>query len=1368
MPSRNLDQNLVSAQGGVVSEWGAAEGAARVDAMLNMEAKRGIDFELGIKALANVDASFEKFIAANLNADAHAEASLKAQIQLPLNLFKEAGMAIRLRAKAEAAAGVSLAIGIKVDDFLALVRQDPMMDGLPYGLLKIFLDEVILEAGLYAKAAFSAMAYANLVVTGTLVKLGEIKPGFNILAGFGAGLKAGAGVRFFARAGIAKPRRLVGRSIDLVVDETFDQMIPLLPEEPKETRWFVDSFRVPVKIALRSAFELGEYLTTNSLNSDFESAEEIASRTVSVILEECQRFILKLTLDYGLNHLYQYLELLAQNAEQHEQEKIRILKERISKALEDMPAILLENENNRDLWQSLINDIITIIGDIGGTENEEDWLRPLAILYSAFQLIFISMNRFMVLETSVSVIDNNPRQKHKSFEDEEIDYVPDKIKHYINNQLQRDENNKISAYDLAIFLTIETIIEPLLEAHPEVKTFVDKIGSYMPQQDTKEILKVLLTNGGNFLENDGQIDAEKTLKALLDGLHTFLTTLAEEELLPIIEEYIWNRSDLRLYFVESFIPAIKLADKAVFKQILNWADGELDQEKLKETMSTILMILFGRSLVVTTDILVAYVQGEIKGKFNELANDENLLDDISAVFPLPDSRDELREILADTLRIGGDVFGPLPDNTRKKIRTLLYDLFAPLPPDPENIMDVILSDNGIPNPTKLEALAKELMRIAMNNFITFVTNVLARAGEIILEELWEVVEDIEKEVEEWVDAVEQKLNELQKNIENLQDQIAQLSILTEKLFSEAITALNQLLNTLKNPKKFAQLRKDVAEELITSAESMLSTNDVYQYIIPARLKSNAKTLMKNTIRSSLDNAIMNSVWQAIGNIANEMDDLIEDIQGLDPSQGLISGISNLLLNRITDSITQTFGSTSPSIDIKFDIRWNIKIKVFGYTIKIKYKETIDLGHITLPLNELLTLVRNAISGVAFFEELVGELAGKIASAFEKEAEKTEKTIERAIKEEEKTLAEAKYKDTIPAERDIVILNPAPCAAYEGEPTIRIVLYGVPLSFLGLNADEMQRVFVWVNSQEIPLKRFDVEEVTAPPMQVAEGMKINLAYSGQNGDTGGNPPDQLVPAFDETPAPHRNSFAEINSQATGRPSNYYRSRFFDPKQVASGQMLRRAVFSPKNNDNKIHNSGNSRKPKPKNFHSTGIFATQGRYQQNNNVTLKGISLLNGPGRNTRGSDRPGNSSGSDEPFVFSEQVVLTKGRTLTNSETEAVRNILPWPYLELRYTIPRRHLEEGFNNLSVCIADGRTNKIIESVSFILHTPAQHPDKNDPRLPHWKPLRGKRPKAQKPENKLFMTPKKERDKRMDDFRKRLKKVNKKMSDAIVLKA
>ena len=162
------------------------------------------------------------------------------------------------------------------------------MRGLPIELLRVFLSEVNIKAGVYAKAALTAQAYAQLVVTGTAIAqpTKNIKPGFNIVAGAGVGLKAGAGFRVFAAMEIDDFSRFVARSVDVLVEKTCDELKDNLPSDSVVPRILLDAARPLFKTVLRTSYELGEYLALNAPAATASGAQEVALRCAQVALEE--------------------------------------------------------------------------------------------------------------------------------------------------------------------------------------------------------------------------------------------------------------------------------------------------------------------------------------------------------------------------------------------------------------------------------------------------------------------------------------------------------------------------------------------------------------------------------------------------------------------------------------------------------------------------------------------------------------------------------------------------------------------------------------------------------------------------------------------------------------------------------------------------------------------------------------------------------------------------------------------------------------------------------------------------------------------------------------------------------------------------
>jgi hypothetical protein len=131
------------------------------------------------------------------------------------------------------------------------------------------------------------MAYANLAATGRLVDTADGKAGFTVSAEAGAGLKAGAGFRVFARFGLDDPSRMIRRTVDVLVDDTLQRIAERTADAAVLT--MVEELKAPAKMALRACFELGSQLARNGGAFNAADAPVIAQRCVQVVFEEGQR-----------------------------------------------------------------------------------------------------------------------------------------------------------------------------------------------------------------------------------------------------------------------------------------------------------------------------------------------------------------------------------------------------------------------------------------------------------------------------------------------------------------------------------------------------------------------------------------------------------------------------------------------------------------------------------------------------------------------------------------------------------------------------------------------------------------------------------------------------------------------------------------------------------------------------------------------------------------------------------------------------------------------------------------------------------------------------------------------------------------------
>ena len=231
MPGVNLSQPLLGAGAAAKNDWAAASARTSLDFTAVAEFKRGINVTIGLSALAQADAGLAKFVEATVRGNAFAEAEASLQVQLPLNLFQSFGLAVGAQAKAQAAAGIEVGLALVVGDFVELIRRDPSAIGIPIELVLLLLEEVALGGKFEVHVAASAMAYASITITGTIIDRPGKPAGFEYLVDAGLGLAAGMGFSGGLTLGFRDFRHFYGRAVDLCVDAVVRDLTDLLADD---------------------------------------------------------------------------------------------------------------------------------------------------------------------------------------------------------------------------------------------------------------------------------------------------------------------------------------------------------------------------------------------------------------------------------------------------------------------------------------------------------------------------------------------------------------------------------------------------------------------------------------------------------------------------------------------------------------------------------------------------------------------------------------------------------------------------------------------------------------------------------------------------------------------------------------------------------------------------------------------------------------------------------------------------------------------------------------------------------------------------------------------------------------------------------
>jgi gas vesicle protein len=1238
MSTLDLSQPVLGAGASAATGWGSVEAQGSVNFTGQLEVNRGFLFDFGVGAMAEVSGAIRNFLAADLQADATAEARILAQLQVPMDLFSQAGFAAQLKATAEAAVGVQLRLGLTLGDFIAAVEADPAMAGVPAKIFRAFVEEVSIGGGVYAKAAVSAMVYASVVVAGRLVPDQHNPPGFTISAEAGAGLKAGGGYRVFANLDIANPRRMVARIIDTVVDETLNEIGKLLPEDAShQHRELLLAAAPAAKIALRNAFELGELIATDQAPQDAAGAQRMALRCVQVVLEETQRFVVDRVTRLGLDLVN---DLLGSGISQSQWDAARTDREQLAARLGSMPAEpFLAIQSNLDYWTQLIDDILALASRFGAGTVPASWREPAAMIWAASQLAYMASRQLTEAQASATVIGLAPAQVHRSFAGAPPTPAPNVIRAVINASLGRPATTQIEALDLADYLLTSAVVDPLIQRFPEIKTYLDifrgPIGA-----DAKAILAKLLTNAGS-LNISGSTNPSDTLDAIADALAGFLADKLEDEIRPMVAPHLQGRESLRLYFDEVMVPSLRTSVDLVFVQAKSWASGEFTPKAFTEALSGILIMIVGRGLVATTDVLVAHAQGVLKDELlaiadvveNDRNDPRNFLPIMAPLTPIP--RPELAQLGAETFEILADVLGPFPPEIRAKVRALLYDIIESQPIGSVDAASQFAEASFIPNRELAQELAIELAEYAGGNFVRFVAQVLSRAAAAIIDAIADLIEDIERQVEQWINDIEAAAQALYDAIEDLAREIAELIEELQARLDEALDLLEDTLRDLDRPSGRARLLDKLGKKAGDEAVAVLRSNPLYK-VLSKEDKRTARSLARSFARAVIDNDFVDFIVAGIGEVGDELADFIEDVRDLDPSRDLVPQLETLILDRIEDAVRDMFGGdeTFPIVLEFGDVR-------------------IELGSVALPLNSIISAVRWAVGGLAFFEDQVRDIADKLVAAFTAEATLLEREAERSELKDDKAKVDAQIEDSLPGDVSIRILTPVAASAHETDVQVEVNLAGVPLSWLGLGPGERSRVQVLLDGAAIPLNRFEVEELL--PADTLSSVPRDIA-----GTAGLFVTDEAI----SVASPAKPSGVRLTRKPTNA-TNLIHGRKIEPGvQPDTWGAARNA--------------------------STGTTAKKTHWVRESLIDeTRRRETSVGAARNRAGAIRKGGES------------IGVLGRiTLAGSD---VRRRPPNSGLLIRTEFDLASLTEGVHTLAVAIADGRGQRLSESAAFFVLNP-----------------------------------------------------------------
>jgi hypothetical protein len=1090
------DMPAVSASGAILSgsatyeatDWASVGGGGSLDLLAAARLERGIDLALGAEALVGLDASVAKFIAADLKGQANAAARVRAQVQVPLDLFNEAGLAIRLQAVAEAAVGVELDIGLSAADFVELAAADPRMRGVALRLLTALLAEAKIQGGVRAKAAVAAMAYANVALTGRLIQsVAGAGAGFTVSAEAGLGLSAGAGFRVFARFGIDEPGRLVRRCTDIVVDDVLDRLGTRVGSAAE--RSLLDELRTPAKIALRTCYELGAELGRNASFSA-ANAPVIAQRCLEVALEEIQRDLLARLASMGIQTFESALRAMgfAQSAwDVAHAERIELASQ--LRAMSDDP--FEPKAANVDYWSGLVDRGLALALALGGRNDaDQAWVRPLATVWAAAQLAFVAIERISSSGVRGSLFNQASDLPLAPFRGSAQRQPPQLIRRHICATLRPGQPvSDCSLEDLANFLLTDAIVDQLV-AHD---ASVARVLAIVDQQgEARAVMATVFTHIGGFVgQSGGRVDAVKSLDVILAGLQHFVGSRLRSQIEPVLRSALAaDDPDLRIYVDDVLLASIGFSTSVVFQRARDWAAGaQTDLTTLREACSAVVMNFFGRSLVVTADVLMhkalQQMSGSLRATGAALNQPDGIVERLARLVPEV-NRDAIHDGVAEIFDLAADVFQPWPDAKRARIRELMYRIINTAPAGSDADYMVQLANAAfVPNAQAASELALELGGLIRDNFGRLIERLIERFAEQVIELLQDAIEFAEAQIVRWLDELQTLLNDALRALQALLHEIERLRRLVADAADAMLDQAERFLGVLGNPSRRNALRRTTRAVVKDACVAVLEGQDAYRFL-PQAGQELVRGALGGAIDAVLDNVIVDEVARLLGGIAGELESLLADAREIDPSDDVAGALLELLVDRVEDAIRGAFGNQL-HIPIGFRVRGHydgprLDTPVGSFRPRIDIDLNFELGEVRIEVADLVRVLRQWVRGLQAITGAAHDFGASLMALLTLERQLEANEVAVADTQARHDAAVRRKRETLDATASVRILHPGPAAAYGGDVPVEIALDGVPHGFLGREAQERQRVLVFLNDVSVPASSFDVvmpSEVTLP-------------------------------------------------------------------------------------------------------------------------------------------------------------------------------------------------------------------------------------------------------------------------------------------------
>lgn len=167
-------------------------------------------------------------------------------------------------------------------------------------------------------------------------------------------------------------------------------------------------------------------------------------------------------------------------------------------------------------------------------------------------------------------------------------------------------------------------------------------------------------------------------------------------------------------------------------------------------------------------------------------------------------------------------------------------------------------------------------------------------------------------------------------------------------------------------------RSKIKALVVQEATAVLRDLPVYK-AAPKEAKKFIREQLKAVIEGILNADIFDALWQAIAAISGEAASIFRGVRELNDDDDLVPRLSGLVLELIASAVQRHFGGSNARMRIAFRVQLDLG--------PIHFDERFELGTITLPVDAIVSAVRDAVRGLSVLDKILRQIAGSLEQIF---------------------------------------------------------------------------------------------------------------------------------------------------------------------------------------------------------------------------------------------------------------------------------------------------------------------------------------------------------------------------------------------------